>query len=392
VKEFLFLGAGASYECGMPLVWEFTHSLKKAILERLDTRLFNFKGNDELKIFFTSLLQNDNFHYEQIVGELEKIYIQGKKDTVHGVIIQLIECIQSMLLETEVNTIKLAKVKFATYSGIVDFLNDKGSVDVYFLNHYVIFEELCDFYNLPYKDGFFKNRKTSYDHIVNFKSITEDELNNNKFDYYNDGNINGFNLMKLHGSVDIFSANDKKLYLKCFGVGDEVGRHVMEIKKLEEFGFETIKKLALRGSNEIFVNDDSGRLQFLRRTLLSGANKFTGKFEQLAPKYFFDEFKNRINENESGHIIGYSFGDTHVNEVFIKWLENKSHTLSIYDPYITLIPRVLELYKEQVTIYNFGMTGFFNKYRSSKISLKEMIKNAGLSQVRENLKKRNLNK
>ena len=38
----LFLGAGASYEVGMPLVWEFSQTLRENVLKRLETNLFDF--------------------------------------------------------------------------------------------------------------------------------------------------------------------------------------------------------------------------------------------------------------------------------------------------------------------------------------------------------------
>ncbi|WP_148255492.1 hypothetical protein [Aidingimonas lacisalsi] len=68
----VFLGAGASYEVGMPLVWEFTQTLRENILKRLDSKLFNFEADDELKSFFIEVLSNEDIHYEQIVGLLEK--------------------------------------------------------------------------------------------------------------------------------------------------------------------------------------------------------------------------------------------------------------------------------------------------------------------------------
>jgi hypothetical protein len=39
----IFLGTRASYECGMPLVWEFTTVLRDNVLRRLDSRLFDFR-------------------------------------------------------------------------------------------------------------------------------------------------------------------------------------------------------------------------------------------------------------------------------------------------------------------------------------------------------------
>ncbi|EOX3499385.1 hypothetical protein ACPFUZ_003416 [Vibrio cholerae] len=67
----LFLGAGASVECGMPLVWAFTSILSRNILSRLDIKLFNFHDDEAIKKKFASVFQSDTMHYEEMVKYLE---------------------------------------------------------------------------------------------------------------------------------------------------------------------------------------------------------------------------------------------------------------------------------------------------------------------------------
>lgn len=107
------MGAGASYEVGMPLVREFTQTLRKNILNRIDTNLFSFDSDHDLKNKFIELLKNENLNYEDVVGELEKMYLNASdnRQRIHGVISQLIECIQLLLLEDQKNTLKLLAEK-----------------------------------------------------------------------------------------------------------------------------------------------------------------------------------------------------------------------------------------------------------------------------------------
>ena len=70
----VFLGAGASYEVGMPLVWEFSNTLRINVIKRMNSNLFDFKKDSSLKEQFINLLSDENLHYEEVVGELEKIY------------------------------------------------------------------------------------------------------------------------------------------------------------------------------------------------------------------------------------------------------------------------------------------------------------------------------
>lgn len=50
-----FLGAGASVECGMPLVWPFTATFRENVLKRIDTQLFNFSDNEKIKERFVAI-------------------------------------------------------------------------------------------------------------------------------------------------------------------------------------------------------------------------------------------------------------------------------------------------------------------------------------------------
>ncbi|HHQ4619659.1 TPA: hypothetical protein ACSP2N_003715, partial [Aeromonas veronii] len=99
-----FLGAGASVECGMPLVWPFTATFRENVLKRVDTKLFNFSDNEEIKERFVAIIGNTDMHYEQMVSELEKWKLSSvgkERKIVDGLIKQATECIQLLLLELQ---------------------------------------------------------------------------------------------------------------------------------------------------------------------------------------------------------------------------------------------------------------------------------------------------
>src|SRR5215469_10394783 len=74
----LLLGAGASYEAGMPLVWELTSEIKDWLtpdkLRELN-RGWRNRGDggysDEVVDDLISVLARDDLHYENILGHLE---------------------------------------------------------------------------------------------------------------------------------------------------------------------------------------------------------------------------------------------------------------------------------------------------------------------------------
>jgi hypothetical protein len=356
----LFLGAGASVECGMPLVWNFTETLTRNILSRLDIKLFDFLDDAEIKSKFTSIFTSETMHYEEMVKSLENWKLESKStkesQVVDGLIKQVTECIQLLLLEIQENCLPRMKVIFENYFGIEALLEGQNRLEIFSLNHDLIIEELCSFYNIDLKDGFYENREHAYKNLGEFRLITSKELSSGNLDFF-EGNEIGVNLLKLHGSFDIFAIEDKKTYIKSVGDGS-FGSFISSIRNIESKSLECCQEIQIRGVNELFVNDSSGMLQFLRRSLLSGGHKFKDKFEQVAPAALFEAFKKRINHVQELVVIGYGFGDEHINAVLLKWMENTQRTLTICNPYCEEIPEFLNGFQSQINIVKKGMTDY----------------------------------
>lgn len=388
----LFLGAGASYECGMPLVWEFTNGLRANVLKRLDSKLFDFRKEPNFRARFEEILANPNLHYEQMIGVLENFQLERRasSDTARTTARQLIDCVQILLLEDQLLTTNLLAEKVKDYSGIKDLIKRHPCLHVFSLNHDINFEEICKYHDVNCKDGFFEQTVERYSNIANFKSLTKDQLNNGEFNFFGPEGV-GVNLIKLHGSLDMFAVEDKNIYIKCAPPLDApIGGHVQEIRKIENHSLELSQRLGIRTVGELDVTDKDGVLQFLRRSLLSGAHKFKGTFDQIAPVAFFEEFKKRMCTITELDVIGYGFGDTHINEVIQKWLETPNVSMNIYDPYCKSIPSFLDGASGEICIFNFGLTDYFQKMEPSTPYFSSYIRKKTFEHIRENLRKRRL--
>lgn len=387
MKKGLLLGAGASYEVGMPLVKEFSNTLRINVLKRLDSKLFDFDDNEDIKKYFINLLKNESLNYEEVVGKLEESYLSNS--TGHHVLVQLIECIQLLLLEEQMLCLKLFEQKAKDYYGLKKLVYDQKNLNVFTLNHDSVFEEICDYYKIPYKDGFY-TRTTQYDHVGNFKTLTSKELEEGKLNFLED-NETGINLVKLHGAFDIFAAEDKKIFLKCYGDGSFIGSSFYEIKKIETHNMNICAKDGIRITNELCINDTDGMMQFLRRSLLSGAHKFKNKFEQIAPKAFLASFIAKLNDINELVVIGYGFGDSHINEIIDKWMSDKSKFLSIYDPNPNSknLPNY-QKYQNRIKCIGNGFTDFCLHIDSSQESFESYLMRDVFLKIREDLMKRRL--
>lgn len=227
-------------------------------------------------------------------------------------------------------------------------------------------EELSNLYHINLKDGFWEKQSHNYNNLGKLKSITKEQLLKSDLDFFEDGQP-GINLIKLHGSLDIFAVEDKNLFVKINAEDEKIGTIINSLQKIEKKSLEICKKDGFfRPVNELLVKDDNNKLQFFRRSLLTGGHKFSNKFEQIVPKELFIEFKKRINMLSCIDVIGYSFGDKHVNDVFIEWLQSSSkNNLNIYDPYRSEIPKNFESFFNKILIFNKGLTQYFFDIDSS---------------------------
>ncbi|MCG7566774.1 hypothetical protein MHM95_10815 [Pseudoalteromonas sp. CnMc7-15] len=387
----LFLGAGASYEVGMPLVWEFTNVLRRVVLKRIDTNLFNFKNDLELKNEFISLFENHDLHYEQIVAHLENLYLRARGDTykrnvVHGIIIQLTETIQLLLLEDQSLIKELLTHRVKDYYGLKEYLSRREPTFVYSLNHDVVFEEICTHLSLPLSDGFYDDSR-GFGNIAPFSSISSKQLESGELNFFKNDTF-GLNLVKLHGSLDIFAIEDMDYFIKAKALGQYVGGHIDSIVSIEKSNALICQRDQYRVTNELTVEDDNGKIQFLRRSLLSGGNKFKNEMSQIAPATLLDYFKQSLNQISELTVIGYSFGDGHINDILGAWASKPEKLVRVFDPYMTEIPECLGEHEVEVQIVNGGFTDFCLMCDSSEEPYQNKSMRDVLDTVRLGLKHR----
>ena len=110
-------------------------------------------------------------------------------------------------------------------------------------------------------------------------------------------------------------------------------------------------RFALSHGSHEHDQDENGKLQFLRYSILTGAFKFDPKYHQTLPNPLLDSFKAYIRFISDLVIIGYGFGDSHINLVIRDWIEmNKERRIVIVDPYRKKLPGFLLHVSPQVSM------------------------------------------
>lgn len=341
----LILGAGASYEYGMPLIWELTDELRRFLtsnrLEEFNSRwrTRNLGFSDPVIDFVCSLLENNLLHYEHIIGALEVEQRRANSTKLiqdfHGIKIWLLDLIYKLIYARQTKNFNFYGLGLNLSEGITKLISQSFPLWIFSLNHDTMVELMSIKYKIDIKSGFEEYREIFTAPLsktfkkIQFDFISRESIRNNNFQFHKPGEI-GINLIKIHGSLDIFAQGDElNLYkLKTSGIDS-----YSYIKNLISVNEHTNPFPDTKATNELIYTDANGDIQFLRKTLLSGMHKFSDKQSQTAPFEFLNLFSANINYCNTIIVIGYSFGDSHVNEILLKWLSFSSkRKVRIIDP------------------------------------------------------------
>jgi len=380
----LFLGAGASYELGMPLVWGFTNELKTWLtpdkLRDLNTSWREQGGGypDTVIDDLSRILEQYNeMHYESILGYLETQFLRSQQhqeqaQAYHGLYSWLVEMVYYLLYFRHVKNESFIASGLRYVEGIAGLALQNTPLWVFSLNHDLMIECLAIQYGLTLNSGFSgtmtlprRDRDGMKIGDLHAEIISGEEVEKLGMPFLQPGSL-GINLLKIHGALDVFTFRDGKDLMKLQPLAANVGGVLNSLRAANEellYIHPTVPTRPIKATNEIAYADDEGEMQFLRRSLLSGAYKFNQRFSQVLPSVFLKCFRSNINYLSTVVSIGYGFGDIHINAVLREWLEaSTGRALVIVGPGTTSVPSVLLHLAPQVTMINGTATDYLEQY------------------------------
>ena len=378
----LLLGAGASYDLGMPLLWELTHELKSWLTPKKLRNLNRhwrrggpgFGYPDDVIENFASALDREDMHYENILGHLQ-VQSQRHPDAVqsyNGLYMFLSDIIYALLQERHLRNVNYIERNIRYLDGIKSLAEENAPFWIFSLNHDLIIECFAADVGIPLKSGFTEEtillprrspRGTLVGHLT-AEVLPEDVLKRLGLPFFNTGQT-GINLLKVHGSLDLFAFRDGRDVLKLIPDGDGI-QGVMSSLRIANEELRYVEPGwpggAITTRNEIIYADESGEMQFLRRSLLAGAYKFDSRHSQVIPNELLGYFRTNLNYLTTLVCIGYGFGDHHINQVIRDWLEFSSErNLTIVDPKATHIPNGLLHLAPQVDLVASDCTDYLDQ-------------------------------
>ncbi|MBB3231125.1 hypothetical protein [Halomonas stenophila] len=399
----LFIGAGAAYDCGMPLVWELTAELRRCLTpERIVSFNEGWKAqgggwNQDVISRVAILLGNKDLHYEHIIGALEIEFSrernEGKRQDYHAALGFLLQAVYGLLMERQVKNTDYALNALDDFSAIKKLAQENNPLWIFSLNHDCIIEMLAASAGIPIKSGF--NEEVSIpmkstDGVLRqipFERLSRASIESNCYDFHKHGEY-GINLIKLHGGLDLFGQNDELNYLKIKPVEHDPAPFAHQLQIIDKINQDIAVRDGVACMNENVYEDEQGRIQFLRKTLLSGAHKFTKKLSQIAPSEFLSLFKGSLNYADALVCIGYSFGDKHIDENIVDWLSlSGSRKLTIVNPGIGGCPDRLKYLSEQVECNPIGAAEYFIQVSDDKPTEMQSILRKERSVARDRIRR-----
>jgi hypothetical protein len=403
-KTGLFLGAGFSYELGMPLVLEATAELKRVLTpERMieineNRRTKNLAFSDRAIETFNSILVQSEYNYETIVGALEVCITRFENRDIyqdlHGIREWLLELIWNYLADRQTRNFQYSRAGLDFFRGLVNIYQTSKPLWVFSLNHDVTFEMIAKYFDLEVKTGFPDtieiDRREADGRLagkIRFDLLSRKNIEAGTFDYHFNYENLGINLLKLHGAIDFFAKDDDvdfvKLSLKNLTF-DEYCERVQYLLK----SFDQLREV--RATNHIGYYDGMMELQLLRKTILSGVHKFDKRVSQVAPIEYLKLFESYINYVDELVVIGYSFSDYHIDSTLRSWLSfTSSRKLTIVDPNIDRVPNYFRHLSPQISLEKMTCPEYFMKLEGrGKPGLFYQIRKKRRKQSMDKLRKR----
>lgn len=395
MKKGLLLGAGFSVDFAMPLVWELSEEMRRLIPSQKFINFnnnWNLQGNgfsDKAVNLFVELYDDKTIHYEQIVGGLEVSIERHENRDIRndllGIKTWLMELIYYLLYPRQIGNVQFNSTTINMYRGIKSLLNGGHPLWIFTLNHDLMIECFAGENNIPLRNGFFEEKivimkeNGNDGNTVSFKSLDLNDMEKTGFNFFNKVGDYGINLLKIHGSLDIFGYNDLKSYLSLHVEKPGLDSISNALRSINEI---VIPDQFLKVNNEILLKDKVGEIQFLRRSLLSGVFKFRDNSSQIIPSHFLKQFRASVNYCDELVVVGYSFGDMHINEVVKKWLELTSkRVLRIISPVAPNI-EFLGHVKRQIIYENKTSLDYFSGLPGGSLTKKEMFLHSTRTKIR----------
>lgn len=400
MKTALLLGAGFSYDLGMPISSELTEvflgMFDKANTAGLaatmarqqpfgDDRPINGRAIEEAFSLLLRYKENKGTNYEEFLTKIQEGAVQyasghsqSDRDSYHFVFAILYDMIHTVLSLYQAIAYEVLYPKNAQwFSKLGNILSDQGETWVVSLNHDLFFECLAIDFDVPITYGATNQRTFPVSNLAMHDCIEFSCIDRSDYSAGGSGFIRGqrgINLLKLHGSLTEHEYRD----------GEEILNPTLDRKSSRELigDFHRIQNMAYYYQGQLVpsgrdraITGPNGEMALMSKAILTGGRKYStvakaakGE-EKLA---ILDDILRRVDQLT---IIGYGFGDRHVNfRIQNEMARRDELTVHVVDPQLSRLPDCLALfdYDSRVTSARCGAAHWLDYYRTKQWNAEQM--------------------
>ena len=360
----------------MPLASELTSELKRWLtpqkLRRFNESWRSQGGGypDSVIDDFVELHSRSDLLYEDILGYLETEHMRQSPASPHHAHLYawLLQMVYFLLYLRHVNNKDPIRHRLKYYEGLAALADANRPLWIFSLNHDLILECLAySMDDLPLNAGFSQEiialpRRDKARKVIGqlrAEVLRGEDLKQSAMPFFAEG-TRGINLLKIHGGLDIFTFRDGKDLVRILPVENSVDGVLEAIRATnEDMNYDPNNPVL--ATNEIAYADDSGEMQFLRRSLLAGAHKYDRRGSQVIPWPLLRHFRSYINHLQVLICVGYSFGDSHINQVIREWLEfGQKRRVVVVGPEVESIPHGYRHLAPQIELQRTTATNFLD--------------------------------
>lgn len=365
MKKGLLVGAGFSYDFGMPLAKELTEvflglfnkrNVKSlaAVLSKnnpyTDDRPINkeaiFEGLDLLLKYKNSSGSN----YEELFSDLQNLggsskKNQSDKDSYHYLFSIFYDIIHSILSIYQVESYAILFTKNIQWHSKFSSLLSDEETWIFTLNHDLYMECLAIDLNIPITYGDKENisfpvSNQEMNNILNLTYSESSSLDKDTLDFIK--NDHGINLVKLHGGLSELDYKGKSIICNQSLNKNNSVELIHDFKKIESLAYFHEGKKIPSGKDRVITNSE-GELDIITKSMLTGGRKYSKTTNAKKGEEKLKILDEVLNELDELTIIGYGFGDPHINSrISNAMVLNKNLKLRIVNPTNVSNPKFLE--------------------------------------------------
>jgi hypothetical protein len=361
MKKGLLLGAGFSYDLGMPLAAELTELFlglfNPAAVHALGKRLSIQKPFSKDRPINANAIQSGlnlildyknkkGTNYEALLADLQNLAgisapNQSDRDSYHFLFVQFYQIIHRLLCLNQAVSYEIVYPHDVEWFGELRNLLSDQETWVFNLNHDLCFEYLTLDLGIPISYGdvgeiTFPVNNLDLKQVIRFGCIEQSQYKAESEGFFH-GTF-GVNMVKLHGGLSELEYQDKTILCNLKldkGSSRELAADFAAFNEMGHF----LNGERLPDGKDRWITDSAGELDVASKSMLTGGKKYGDTLKIEAGEEKIALFDKLLKEMDELTIIGYGFGDRHINFRLSNAMSlNDRLRLRIVDPRFQPIP------------------------------------------------------